>query len=249
MDNPYDAPGPDIRWVLAIVGVAILILSGAIMVAAVWKSSLYYGVLPLGILAVIFGLQVALFSLPAAKVPAEVSARTRQGRCLADDGLDGPSRVLLRRAREAIGAVTSSQVCRAGLLDRAAVSTALAGQAADIAAALGEQARIAARRAELTPARPGPQTTAVLDSQIRAAQLARSSIAARVQALERYAAEVAGADAAYRDWRQAARAAGLHGQHLDLLARTAADEHAITDIEAMAQRARALRLTLREPPP
>ena len=248
MDNPYDAPDPDIRWVLAIVGAAVLVLTGAIMLAAVWKSSFYYGVLPMGVLAVIFGLQVALLSLPAARVPAEAAVRTCPGPGLSADGLDQPSGLLLRRAREAIAAVTSSAVCRAGLLDRAAVSTALAGQEADIAAALRDQARIRARRAELTPARPGPRTTAVLDSQVHAAQQAAASTAARVQALERYAAEVADADAAYRDWRQAARAAELHGQHLDLVARTAADDHGIAGIQAMARHARAVSLALREPP-
>jgi hypothetical protein len=46
------------------------------------------------------------------------------------------------------------------------------------------------------PVGAGPMTTAVHASQIEAAQLAKSSITARVEALERYAAEVAVADAA-----------------------------------------------------
>jgi hypothetical protein len=207
MRNQYDAPDPDLRWVLAIVGAAALVLTGAIMTAAAWKSSVYYGVLPMGILAVIFGLQVALCHLPAARVPAQTAARSRPEPGLTDDGLDSPSRALLRRAQNAIRAVTSSEVCRAGLLDRAAVGIALAGQESDITAALRDQARIRARRTELTPVSPGPMTTAVLDSQTQTAQLAQASIAGRVEALERYSAEVAEADAAYRDWRQAALAA------------------------------------------
>jgi hypothetical protein len=90
-------------------------------------------------------------------------------------------------------------------------------------------------------------TTAVHASQIEAAQLAKSSITSRVEALERYAAEVAMADAAYRDWRQATRLAELRGQHLDMLARTAADEHGIAEIANMSWRARAVSSALREP--
>jgi hypothetical protein len=247
MGGQHDAAEAGPWPVLAILGAAVMLLTGVLMVAVVWKSSIYQAVLPVGILAVVIGLQAALTSLPPAGVPAEPVARTRQERWLAGDGLDPPSRVLLRRAQDAIGAVTSSQVCQAGLLDRAAVCTALASQEADIAATLHEQAQIRARRAELTPDSAGPMTTAVSASQIRAAQLAESSIAARVEALERYAAEVAVADAAYRDWRQAVRLADLHSQHLDMLARTAADEHAIAEIETMSQQARAVALALREP--
>ena len=89
-------------------------------------------------------------------------------------------------------------------------------------------------------------TTALLDRQVQAAELADASVAARVAALERYAAEVREADAAYRDWEQAAALAELSGQHLDMLARTAADEHGIAEIQAMSQQARAVRLALRE---
>ena len=197
---------------------------------------------------VIFGFRVAVFGQPSGRVPAEVAARTHHGHYLTDDDFDSPSRVLLRRAQDAIDAVTSSAVCQADMLDRAAVQTALAGQEWDIATALREQARLRARRAEFPAVTTGPMTAAVIGRQLHAAQLAESSIAARVEALERYAAEVRQADAAYQDWQHAARLAELHGQHLDMLARTAADEHGIAEIEAMSQQARAVRLVLRKPP-
>jgi hypothetical protein len=53
--------------------------------------------------------------------------------------------------------------------------------------ALREQARPRARRAELSPADAGAVTTALLDRQLQAAQVADSSIASRVAALEPYA--------------------------------------------------------------
>jgi hypothetical protein len=151
---------------------------------------------------VLNGLRVVLYRQPAATVP--VPARAAE---VTDDGLDASSRVLLWRAQDAIAAVTSSEVCRAGLLDSASVNMALADQESDIAAALRDQARIRARRAELAPGSPGPMTAAVVSGQVHAAQLAESSLASRVEALERYAAEVREADAAYRDWTRAASGA------------------------------------------
>ena len=65
-------------------------------------------------------------------------------------------------------------------------------------------------------------------------------------ALERYAAEVRQADADYRDWRQHAAITELTGPHLDLLARTAADDHATAELDALTERARAVRRSLTE---
>ena len=65
-------------------------------------------------------------------------------------------------------------------------------------------------------------------------------------ALERYAAEVQAADAAWRDWQQAAVVAELEGQHLDMAARMAADEHGVAQIAAMTEQARAIQSVFRE---
>jgi hypothetical protein len=200
------------------------------------------------ITAVIFGFRVALFGQPTGKVPAEEAARTHHGRYLTHQDFDAPGRALLRRAQDAIDAVTSSKVCRDDLLDQAGVSTALAGQEWDIAVAVREQGRLRSRRAEIRTTGSGRATAALLARQAEAADLAESRIAARINALEDYAAEVREADAAYQDWQQVSRLADLHGQHLDMLARTAADEHGIAAIEAMSQQARAVHDAFREPP-
>jgi hypothetical protein len=225
--------------------IGVLIFQGP----AGWESaSSHYALLVAEIIAVVttvlFGLRIARFGQPSGNVPAEVAARTYHGRYLTDADFDARSRMLLRRAQDAIDAVTSSQVCRAGLLDQPAESAALTWQEWDIALALREQARLRARRAELSAVSTGTLPAC----QLQAAELADSSIAGRVVALERYAAEAREADAAYRDWQQAAALAELSGQHLDMLARTAANEHGIAEIEAMSQQARAVRLALREPP-
>ena len=121
---------------------------------------------------------------------------TYHGRYLTAADFDARSRVLLRRSQDAVDSVTSSEIYQAGLLDAPAASLALAGQEWDIALTLREQARLRAKRAELSAAGAAPQTAAVLDRQVQAAQLADASIAGRIAALEGYAAEVREADAA-----------------------------------------------------
>jgi hypothetical protein len=196
--------------------------------------------------AVLFGVRIARFGQLNGRAPAEMAARTYHGRYLTAADFDARARALLRRAQDAVDAVAASEVYRAGLVDRPAVSAALAEQEWDIALALREQARLRANRAELSGIGPGAVTAALLDRQIQAAELAEASVTSRVAALERYVTEIGEADAAYRDWQQAAALAELGDQHLDLLARSAADEHAIAELDAMSQHARAIRLALRE---
>jgi len=236
--------------------VGVLIFQGP----ASWETvSNHFALLAAGIIAmvttVILGVRVARFGQPSGRTPAETAARTHHGRYLTGADFDARSRVLLRRAQDAIDAVTSSLVCRDDLLDRHATSAALTGQEWDIAVALREQAQLRARRAELRVRRPewpagsaGPQAAALLSQQDRAAQLAEASTIRRVEALERYAAEVGAADSAYRDGKQSAALAELHDRHLDMLARTAADEYGIAEIDRLAAQARAVRRVLGEPP-
>jgi hypothetical protein len=229
--------------------VGVLALQGA----AAWESaSSRYALLLAEIITIItlaiLGFRIAVFGQPTGKVPAAEAARTHHGRYLTDQDFDARCRVMLRRAQDAIDTVISSAVCRADLLDQAAVGAALASQEWDIAVALREQGRLRAERAQLSAVSVGPATARLLGRQVQAAQLAEASIAARIEALERFAAETREADTAYRDWQRAASLAELHGQHLDLLARTAADEHGIAEVEAMSKRARAIRLAFRVPP-
>jgi hypothetical protein len=226
-------------------GAAAIVVIGAVMAVATGVT------VPVVVIAgsalAILGLGAALSrDRTAAVLPRWLFTRERSSRT-ADD-LDGPTRALLERAVLASETITASQVFHGGLVDRAAVSRILADQQRDIAAALREHARLRTSRAQLPAFSAGPMTGEVRGGLSDAAELAESSLTARVEALERYAAEIRQADAAYRDWQQAARLSTLHGQHLDLLARTAADEYQIADIEALSQQARAVRLALSEPP-
>jgi hypothetical protein len=216
-----------------------------------WESaSSRYALLIAEIIVIVttlfLGSRIARFGQLGGAMPADRAARTYHGRYLTGADFDARSRVLLRRAQDAVDIVTSSEVYLTGLVDRPAIAVALAGQEWDIAVALREQARLRAKRAELPEISAGTAAAALLDRQLQAAALAEASIVGRVEALEAYAAEVREADVAYRDWQQAAALAELSDQHLDMLARTAADEHGIAEIEAMSQQARAVRLAFRD---
>jgi hypothetical protein len=147
---------------------------------------------------------------------------------------------LLRRARDAVRAVASAEICRDGLLDEAATTAALAAQQSEIADVLREQARLRAERSSLAEPSPGSPAAELLEQHRQAAQAAEESIAARV------AAEVRQADAEYLHWRQHTAITELTGPHLDMLARTAADKHRIAELIAMTDQARSVRRALRE---
>jgi hypothetical protein len=92
----------------------------------------------------------------------------------------------------------------------------------------------------------GPMTTAILASQNRAISIARDATTARVLALELLAAHVSVADAARRDWETSHRIAANNDRYLDLVARTAADQHAVVEITDLAEQAAQSALAFRQ---
>lgn len=196
--------------------------------------------------ALVFTLRVVRFGQLNGRPPTVAAARAYHGRYLTGADFDARSRRLLRRAQDAVDAANSARVSRAGLLDGPGSSAALAWQEWDIALTLREQARLRALRSALPEPSAGSPAARLLQDQREAAATAERSVGERVSALELYAAEVRKADAAYRDWEQHAAVARLSGPHLDMLARTAADEHGIAAINAMSAQARAVRQALRE---
>jgi len=152
--------------------------------------------------------------------------------------LDDPCRELLLRAQRAIAAVLGSEVYASDMLDHAAGEMVLRWHEWDIAAALREITRLRAELAASAAAGgAGPMAAAVLDSQQRAVTLARDAAEARVGALESYAVQVQAADAAQQDWLSALRLSALNSQYLDLVARTAAGEHALAEITGLTEQA------------
>ncbi len=147
--------------------------------------------------------------------------------------LDGACRVILARAQSAIETILRSEVRAAGLLE--ADEPALRRHEWEIATALRTVTRLGAIHAAQRPA--GSMTVSVLAAQRRALDVAQEATAARVAALERFAAEAATADTAYQDWRDALELSGLNNQYLDLVAATAADEIAIAELTDLTDRA------------
>jgi hypothetical protein len=154
--------------------------------------------------------------------------------------LDEPARRLLLRAQQAITAVLRSDVYADNLLEHAVREKSLRRHEWEIATALRDISRLRADLEGSTRAgAPGPRTAAVLDSHRQALTLATNATTSRIKALERYAQQLAAADAAKRDWEHAVKVSGRNDEYLDLVARTAADEHAIAEITGLTEQAAA----------
>ena len=146
-------------------------------------------------------------------------------------------RKLLQRAQRAIRTIVTSRVY-AGDLRAIVAEPALRQHEWEIAVALREITELLLDLvSDYAGGTAGPMTTQVLLSQNRAISIARDAITARVAALESLAAQVAAAEAARRDWETAHRMAANNDKYLDLVARTAADEHAAVEITGLAEQA------------
>jgi len=152
------------------------------------------------------------------------------------ENLDETCRGLLRRAQRAIATILGSNVRAAGLLENPVQDELLGQHEWEIASTLRDITKFRFLLAENTRVSPaGPMTTDVLAAQRRAVELAQDATAARIAALERYATQVTAADDADRDWQQAVGLSKLNDKYLDLVARTASDERAVSEITRLTQ--------------
>jgi hypothetical protein len=164
------------------------------------------------------------------------------GQVIFPHDLDREMRLLLARAQNAISEILGSDIRAAGLLE--ADEPVLRRHEWDVACAVRSFTSVQ----ELPGADPsvGQMTAAVLDAQHRALDLARQATESRIVALERYAGQVASASAAFLDWQSALQLAGLNDSYLDLVARTASDELAVTEIGQLTDRAAITAQALRD---
>lgn len=173
-------------------------------------------------------------------------ARRYQGQFV-DHGMLAPElRGLLARTQDAADTLTTSRAAAASRIEAPAPHAAL------------HEWEIACALRDLTNARPPPEGTAVeAQDDPSWAREVTGSATARLQALERYAAQVAAADAALDRQERAMKASDEEplddeppavaptsparpeddSEVVDLLARTARDEHAITDLKHLADEA------------
>jgi hypothetical protein len=178
--------------------------------------------------------------------PAEPLYQLRhRDEVVAPSALDRACRELLRRAQAAIDVALDSGADQAGLPDVVTEGT-LRQHEWEIAVALRDITDLRAEQELNAAASAGPMTAAVLEPHQRAVQLAQEAIVSRVTALERYAAEIGAAEIAYRDWQDALRISGWNDRYLDLVARTAADEHAVSEISGLTEQAAAAARTFRD---
>jgi hypothetical protein len=168
-------------------------------------------------------------------------------RCVQPTDLDMSSYELVRRTQKAISFILESGVYGRHLSDHSVNESALRRHEWEIAVALKDitgLSRELERSANSGPT--GPMTVAVLDSQRQALMLAKTATESRINALERYASELKMADVAERDWQAAMNASSRNDQYLDLLARTAADELAVTELQGLTEQAAAAGELFRE---
>src|SRR5580658_1251939 len=151
--------------------------------------------------------------------------------------LERECRELLQRAQRAIATIETSRIYAGDLRDTVEEHV-LRQHEWEIAVALREITELLLDLvSDCAGGTAGPMTTAVLVSQNRAISIARDGTTARVLALELLAAQLAVAEAARRDWETSHRMAANNDKYLDLVARTAADEHATVEITDLAERA------------
>jgi hypothetical protein len=160
--------------------------------------------------------------------------------------LERECRDLLWRAQRAIATIVASRVY-AGDLRGTVAEPVLRQHEWETAVALREITELLLDLVSSSGGgTAGPMTAAVLLAQNRAISIARDATKARVLALESLAAQVAAAEAARRDWETAHRMAANNDKYLDLVARTAADQHATVEITGLADEAAVAAQAFRE---
>jgi hypothetical protein len=170
----------------------------------------------------------------------------RRDQVVQPSALDRVSRELLVRAQIAVGAALDPVIDDAVQSPDILAEPALRWHEWQIAIALRDITDLRTEHESNVAASAGPLTDSILGPQRRALQLAQDGIESRVAALERYAAEVLAASSAFRDLQDALRISDMNDRYLSLVANTAADEHAITEISGLTDQATAAAQAARE---
>lgn len=170
----------------------------------------------------------------------------RRDQVVLPSALDRVSRELLIRAQIAISSALDPVTDDALESPDIVMEPALRLHEWQIAIALRDITDLKAEHESNAAASAGPMTDSVLVPQQHALQVAQDAIESRVAALERYAAEILAARSAFQDWQDALRISNLNDKYLDLVAHTAADKLAISEIGGLADQAAAAAQAVRE---
>jgi hypothetical protein len=170
-------------------------------------------------------------------------------------GLDPECAELLQKAEAAVRSILASDARAEGLLNYLVDEDALTDSVEAISALAfditGLRAELRSISAESLPggtSRPdlpkeplpvpaGPMTADAIKPGWQAIAIALESARSRLHRLERYALSVSKVDAAYRDWTGTQRAEGLHPRFREIVAKTAADELAVRELDRLTEKA------------
>ncbi|WP_020539883.1 hypothetical protein [Nonomuraea coxensis] len=171
--------------------------------------------------------------------------RWHEGRYVLPDDLDESARRLLARAQRAVAAVTGSRVNTEGLLDDARNAVMLPAEEWEIARLLAKLSALRAKHRETVSRGLTPEVEAVAEPLARALDGSEAAVLARVEALERYAANVTEAERAYHAHEQIEELRGRLHQYEELVAETGADAFAVPELDRLAADADRLEQALR----
>ncbi|MER6005209.1 hypothetical protein [Nonomuraea angiospora] len=171
--------------------------------------------------------------------------RWYEGRYVLTEDLDEASARLLARAQRAIAVVTESRVNAEGLLDDVSNAVMLPAQEWEIARLLAKLSALRTKHRETVSKGLTPEVEAVAEPLARALDSSEAAVLARVEALERYASNVADAERAYQAHHQIEELRGRLHQYEELVAETGADGFAVPELERLAQDADRLEQALR----
>ncbi|MEZ0071307.1 hypothetical protein [Planotetraspora sp. GP83] len=219
--------------------VAGLVVQGALISLLVWKPAGLW--LLTGGLPVVYGLLVSF----CGDGRAGRLARQHHGRYVRPDDLDKASAALLQRAQTARATVLESAVNSEGLLDDVRNKVTLPQQEWEIAQTLAQISRLKGEQAAALAVRRNEQIAELLKPQVRALNLATESVTRRIEALEKYAAQVRAADEALAQWKTMRRLAASTDAYQELLARTVRDELAVVELAGLTEQARQVEEALR----
>ncbi|WP_157547923.1 hypothetical protein [Nonomuraea candida] len=237
---------PRVRMVSAFGGVAFL--------------GLLLGVGALGrglglLLLVVLGIPTMIVLFARADVPDDDEAeeeraaydhlRWYEGRYVLTEDLDESAGRLLARAQRAIATVTDSRVNAEGLLDDVRNGVTLPAQEWEIARLLAKLSALRTKHRETVSKGLTPEVEAVAAPLARALDSSEEAVLARVEALERYAANVGEAERAYIAHHQIEELRGRMHQYEELVAETGADGFAVPELEGLARDADRLEQALR----
>ncbi|HUR04623.1 MAG TPA: hypothetical protein VM347_18910 [Nonomuraea sp.] len=182
-----------------------------------------------------------------ATVDREVYEQLRwyEGRYVLAADLDESSRRLLARARRAVATVTHSAVNVEGLLDDVRNAVMLPAQEWEIARLLAKLSALRTKHRETMSEGITPEVAAVAEPLARALDSSEDAVVARVEALERYAVNVAEAELAYRAHHQIEELRGRLHQYEELVSESGADGFAVPEIARLAEDADQLERALR----